>query len=279
MKHRCPALAFPALCLFAGASCHLDTVPAATEAAAARRPGTSDADLDGIILPAPMRVSSTRTGIASGAGADDGSAARGGMSGDRVDAGRGGSSSANAANGGSQPPPIAGVSGGTAGDANANTSGSGGAAIAVSSAGSGAAAGHGGVGSAAGSSAAGHSAGRGGAGMPEPAAGRGGSGPRGQAGRPAPDGDDTTATFNQLIDKLSNALTEEQRARIVQALTTNTVTPEQLDELLDAVTREGACDGAHDTCQQMCGLVLSACPTCNRDRMTASAEQAKCAAL
>jgi hypothetical protein len=117
-----------------------------------------------------------------------------------------------------------------------------------------------------------------GSGGSDPSAGSGGRAqPR--AGRGAAGGGGDGATFNELIDKLSDALTQEQRARIVQALATNSVTPEQLNELLDAVTNAGSCEDGHDACQQMCRLVLNACPSCMINRMTAEMEQAKCAAL
>jgi hypothetical protein len=92
-------------------------------------------------------------------------------------------------------------------------------------------------------------------------------------------GANSVTNFSALIDKLSNALTAEQRARIVLGLQTNSVTPKQLNELLDAVTKEGACENDHETCQQMCTLVLSACPTCTIDSMSTEAERARCAAL
>jgi hypothetical protein len=96
---------------------------------------------------------------------------------------------------------------------------------------------------------------------------------------PAGAGASNVTDFNTLIDKLSDSLTAEQRARIVSALQTNSVTPDQLNELLDAVTRASACENAHETCQQMCRLVLSACPTCTINRMRAEAERARCDAL
>lgn len=268
MKPSFRAFAVTALCLLTGVSCRLDSAPAMPGPSGPH--GTSDPALDPnrIVMPAPERTPSTRTGVQSGAdAADDGSAGQGGGGvsvatvADGGDGGRGGSSGAHA--GGAQ---TGGESGGVASSAGAG-------GVAMMTGGAGDVGGHAAGG--AGAGAAGKVASGGSGGRSQPQAGRGGGGMRGPAGN----GSDDAATFNELIDKLSNALTAEQRARIVQALTTNSVTPDQLNELLDAVTKAGSCEDGHDSCQQMCRLVLNACPTCMLDRMTAEMEQARCDSL
>jgi hypothetical protein len=262
MKHLIRAVLGLALCLFAGESCHLETVPAAP--AASQRHGTSD-DPNELITPAPMRAVSRAGGSASpdgGSGGNDAVIRLGAAAGNQGDGGRGGSSTgASAGTGGSsQQAPAAGST--------ASTSGSGGAG------------GVGGIGQIAGSgSEAGRSATAGSGGSQMPVAGRGVGGARGQAGDGTSGADGKVATFDELIDQLSNALTPEQRNRIVGALATNSVTPDQLNELLDSVSNAGACDGGHDSCQQMCRLVLSACPRCMINMMMTNTELARCAAL
>src|SRR5437868_11771234 len=111
------------LCQLSAVSCGEPSAPAGTETS--RQPSTAagPVDVTQIITPAPPRSSPTRSGMESGAHADDGAAGLGltigtGSAGvvSASGAGRGGSSSstANAGTAGSQKPtePAAGATGG-----------------------------------------------------------------------------------------------------------------------------------------------------------------------
>jgi hypothetical protein len=269
----------PALCLLTCVSCQLDTAPVGPTTL--QRQGSSEDGLgatDGIIGPAP-----THDPPADGDGGDGG--------GDANAVGVGAGSSGNRGSGGvaghagssGSPPATSGGIGGGAGRILAGTTGSSGVGANTGGAGSSGNNGDGAAGKATAGSEAGGNPGAGGMGggpMPPPPAGRAAVAGRGpQAGTSPGDGGGTVATFNELIDQLSGALDADQRNRIIQALTTNSVTPQQLNELLDAVKNAGACEGGHDACQQMCMLVLGACPSCMKDAMTANAELQMCSAL